>query len=543
MEATETILRGFWLAVATHLWQTTCLWAALFAAAPLLRAAPALHQELFWGSALAKLAIPLALFAPWTEPLSRFLIEGTLGGDRYRAGFVATIEVFADPLATARAGPAAGTPFGAWTIGTALWLAIAVCVFLHPIRPRRSGAESLPLDDTPDAVREAVEAALETTRIPRAAVRMTAVDRMPAVEGAWRPRIVLSERAALALDVHDLRAVVLHEDAHRRRRDPLRGLLERLVLAAFFYYPPLWFVLRRLRSAAEFRCDERAASEIGRPEAYASAIARTVALGLRPARGHAAGGSSRPSLLRERFTRIREPRRYVAMPRHRFVLAASLVALASLSLLAALPRVTDASSAPGASVRAEPASPILVGPDVTPPVLVEKLSPDYPEAAREARAQGKVVLQAVIDTAGNVESLEVLRGVPEAPSLAEAAKEAVRRWRYEPARLAGRPVSVYFTVVVSFALDGDDAPFEGLGAREAIVTFQADDSTLDAVLEFLAKQTGLRFAFLDDAPRGAPVSVDWQEVALRDALADLCARYPLALRVLDDRSLSVGWKE
>ena len=39
-------------------------------------------------------------------------------------------------------------------------------------------------------------------------------------------------------------------------------------------------------------------------------------------------------------------------------------------------------------------------------------------------------------------------------SFAEAAVEAVRQWRYEPARKErGRPVSVYFTVMVEFTLN------------------------------------------------------------------------------------------
>jgi TonB family protein len=55
------------------------------------------------------------------------------------------------------------------------------------------------------------------------------------------------------------------------------------------------------------------------------------------------------------------------------------------------------------------------------------------------RAEGLVVVEAIIDVRGRVASLRVLRPVP---LLTEAALEAVRQWRYEPAWLNGQPVPV-----------------------------------------------------------------------------------------------------
>jgi protein TonB len=78
--------------------------------------------------------------------------------------------------------------------------------------------------------------------------------------------------------------------------------------------------------------------------------------------------------------------------------------------------------------------------------------PDYPEAARRAHLQGTVILEAVITTAGEVREIRVLK--PLHPLLDEAAERAVRRWRYRPAALDGRAVTVYLTVTVSFGLDG-----------------------------------------------------------------------------------------
>jgi protein TonB len=86
------------------------------------------------------------------------------------------------------------------------------------------------------------------------------------------------------------------------------------------------------------------------------------------------------------------------------------------------------------------------------PELPRKIAdahPVYPEVARQARVEGTVILEAVIDTSGRVTQLRVLRSVP---LLDQAALEAVRQWRYTPSTYGGRPVSVLMTITVRFTL-------------------------------------------------------------------------------------------
>jgi protein TonB len=83
------------------------------------------------------------------------------------------------------------------------------------------------------------------------------------------------------------------------------------------------------------------------------------------------------------------------------------------------------------------------------PRKVVDVHPVYPEIARSARIEGTVVLEAVVDTAGRVTQLRVLRSVP---LLDQAALDAVRQWRYTPSQYYGRPVSVLMTVTVRFTL-------------------------------------------------------------------------------------------
>jgi len=102
-----------------------------------------------------------------------------------------------------------------------------------------------------------------------------------------------------------------------------------------------------------------------------------------------------------------------------------------------------------------PTGPLLAGVgDVTNPKLIEetKVQPEYPELARVARLEGNVILQAIIHSDGSVGDLEVLRCNRPNMGFEDAAIDAVRQWRYEPATQNGRPVEVYFTVFVEFKL-------------------------------------------------------------------------------------------
>ncbi len=88
--------------------------------------------------------------------------------------------------------------------------------------------------------------------------------------------------------------------------------------------------------------------------------------------------------------------------------------------------------------------------EMTPPVLIHKVDPEYPEIARRLHLQGTVVLEAVIARDGSVGQLQLLSSVH--PLLDQAATKAVAQWRYRPASLKGKPVTVYFTVTVRFLL-------------------------------------------------------------------------------------------
>jgi periplasmic protein TonB len=96
-----------------------------------------------------------------------------------------------------------------------------------------------------------------------------------------------------------------------------------------------------------------------------------------------------------------------------------------------------------------PREPVRIGGEIHPPVLVQRVEPIYPDLALNARIQGMVILEAIIEEDGNVSHVKVLS----APRLLDkAAVAAVEQWRYAPVMLNGRPVRCILTVSESFRI-------------------------------------------------------------------------------------------
>ena len=85
---------------------------------------------------------------------------------------------------------------------------------------------------------------------------------------------------------------------------------------------------------------------------------------------------------------------------------------------------------------------------ITRPEIINQIKPVYTELARRARVTGTVIVEAIIDTQGNVTNVRVLKGLP--MGLDRAAVEAVQKWKFKPATLEGRPVKVYYVLTVNF---------------------------------------------------------------------------------------------
>ena len=142
---------------------------------------------------------------------------------------------------------------------------------------------------------------------------------------------------------------------------------------------------------------------------------------------------------------------------------------------------------------------------IAPPKMVKHVEPIYPEAARQARIQGVVVVEATIGPDGKVRDAKVITSIPQ---LDEAALAAVRQWEYEPTIVRGVASPVIMTVKVNFSLSpaakGAPPPAaeDWESVQKSASTLALDDKTTDAIAmveKFVARNPGVPPSKLADA--------------------------------------------
>jgi TonB family protein len=89
-----------------------------------------------------------------------------------------------------------------------------------------------------------------------------------------------------------------------------------------------------------------------------------------------------------------------------------------------------------------------VGGDVSAPVLIHSVEPEYTAAARNAHASGTVTVTLWVDVNGNPSHVRVIHGI--GVGLDEKSVEAVHQYKYKPAMKDGKPVMVETNVEVQF---------------------------------------------------------------------------------------------
>ena len=547
------ILKSLWAAVGAHLWQSTVVIALLLLPYALLRNGPARLRNMLWTIALAKLFLPLHLLVKIWEPLATSIVpllpsflRGTFG-----SGLAGRVAYVLDPVGSgATAGPAAWsgsaalyiTLTAAWLLGAA-WLTFRWAHRLNA--PELKGGT--PAHGAPPTVKARLLEALQGTGIPPEVVYIVPGSALPAVTGILRRRIVVSERMVTGLTAAELKAILLHEREHRRRFDPLRALAKRIALAAFFYYPPLWAVLRQLDLSCEMACDQAAIRAGVRPSAFARALARTLDLGLSPAPAAAGLGIGAKSTLQSRFEQISKPGRLVTMRRHRFAL---LSAIALVVIITAFPLpscVKESDSQPRtrplkvADVPTPPASPGQED-SVKPPALIEEamVLPEYPGAEKDAGIEGTVLLQARILKDGSVGEITVVEGIEGHPALEESAKNALGKWLFTPATEDGKPVDMTIQIPLAFRLDNDEtAGTEAEAAEtmpqlipESIVRPEYPEDALDVGI------TGKVIVEAEVRPDGTP-----GKITVKDGIAGYPAFDQAAIEAIKQWKFKPGTKD
>ncbi len=215
-------------------------------------------QAAIWLVVIVKLAVPWGPALPWS--LSD-LIAGlsSSGGDAATAALPPALA----PLPPA---PSLAHALG-WLVLAASWLGGAAYVLVRALRAERRAVRAARLAPAaPDHAQAllAVLAARAGVRAPRLVVG----DAGPHVVRLVRPTIAIPH--ALLGDMALLRAALLHELAHVRRRDAFARLVQIWASALGWWWPVVRRVSRRLDATREAACDAWAleAGDVPRP-AYA----------------------------------------------------------------------------------------------------------------------------------------------------------------------------------------------------------------------------------------------------------------------------------
>lgn len=85
------------------------------------------------------------------------------------------------------------------------------------------------------------------------------------------------------------------------------------------------------------------------------------------------------------------------------------------------------------------------------PVAVKEVKPEYPEIARDALVDGKVVVLVLVGRDGRVRDAKLDPG-HHVPMLDQVALEAAKLWVFSPGLVNGRPVSVWTAIPFDFVL-------------------------------------------------------------------------------------------
>jgi TonB family protein len=97
----------------------------------------------------------------------------------------------------------------------------------------------------------------------------------------------------------------------------------------------------------------------------------------------------------------------------------------------------------------KPAQKVKVSQGVSQGLLIKTVPPEYPQQAMKMHIQGAVELLAYIGKDGSITGVKPIKGDA---SLARAAVEAVKQWKYKPYYLNDQPVEIQTQITVNFKL-------------------------------------------------------------------------------------------
>jgi beta-lactamase regulating signal transducer with metallopeptidase domain len=169
----------------------------------------------------------------------------------------------AGPVAIGTDGAAPTALLALWLYGAVVFVLLTRCVLGYRQAARiAGGGRRIDLRDAGSLLSH-----VPTTTVLRESPAVVT----PMTVGAISP-VVLLPPSWRSWSEARMRAVIAHEIAHIRRRDPLVAIVAHVNRCLFWFHPVAWWLEQALGAAAEHACDEAAIRTTGAREAYARSL-------------------------------------------------------------------------------------------------------------------------------------------------------------------------------------------------------------------------------------------------------------------------------
>lgn len=262
-------------------------------------------------------------------------------------------------------------------------------------------------------------------------------------------------------------AILLHELAHIQRKDSWIGFIQHLIQIVFFFHPVIWITNRQINKFRERASDDFVlANSNSSPLAYSKLLLSFIDQSARPGiYSHVVNYFFQSGrTLKQRFQYLihRKERIMLRLKISEKLFLVFVVFIAfGISILNIRCSETidgpkdDKTSYIDNLKKVGPPSNMFQAYDIAPSPIggfqaIQK-NVHYPEIARRAGIEGQVVVFAQIDVDGNVTDTMVKTSLGE-NGCDEAAIEAIKKTKWQPAKRDGNPVKVWVSIPIIFKL-------------------------------------------------------------------------------------------
>jgi TonB family protein len=299
----------------------------------------------------------------------------------------------------------------------------------------------------------------------------------PFVKGLFDPKIYLPE-SVLSWQQSELKALILHEYVHIKRKDLFVIGLQNVVQLLFFFHPLVWLTIIQISRYREKACDDFAIHAMkGKAIEYSRLLLKSL--------NHTVNWKHMPQMstyfhqskkfLINRFDYILNRKEFI-MTKLNLSQKLLLIGLMTLGIIFSCQKKEQPNQP--LQLREQNGIAIKNSPDLEVPPLQSPSSNDaavffvaydeppkpigsfvaiqqnlvYPEIARRAGIEGTVTVCAQIGVNGEVVNTKILKSLGENNGCDDAAVAAIKAVKWLPARAKGQPLSVWVSIPVKFKL-------------------------------------------------------------------------------------------